>query len=226
MTERRGFFVTGTDTGVGKTVIALGLMQCFQDQGLVVAGMKPVASGCEAAAAGLRNADAVQLQQQASCRLDYGLVNPVALAAPIAPHLAAQQAGITISIDAIRQAFDELVTRVDCVVVEGIGGWRVPLNDRDTVAELAAALGLDVILVVGMRLGCLNHALLSAESIARSGLHLAGWVANCLPPVPEALDENINTLKTRLSVPLLGVVPGLEMPDVRAVAAALDLQAQ
>ncbi len=110
-------------------------------------------------------------------------------------------------------------------MVEGVGGWRVPLNDRDTVAELAAALGLDVILVVGIRLGCLNHALLSAESIARSGLHLAGWVANCLPPVPEALDENINALKTRLSVPLLGVVPGLEMPDVRAVAAALDLQA-
>ncbi|MGB5471991.1 MAG: dethiobiotin synthase [Gammaproteobacteria bacterium] len=226
MTERRGFFVTGTDTGVGKTVVALGLMQCLQDQGFVVAGMKPVASGCEATAEGLRNADAVQLQQQASCQLDYGLVNPVALAAPIAPHLAAQQAGIAISVDAIRQAFDELVARVDCVVVEGIGGWRVPLNDRDTVAELAAALGLDVILVVGMRLGCLNHALLSAESIARSGLHLAGWVANCLPPVPEALDENVNTLKTRLSVPLLGVVPGLGVPDVRAVAAVLDLQAQ
>lgn len=225
MTEPRGFFVTGTDTGVGKTVIALGLMQCLQDQGYTVAGMKPVAAGCEPAVEGPRNADAVLLQRQASIPLDYSLVNPVALAAPVAPHIAARQAGVAISIEAIRRTFDELAARVDCVVVEGIGGWRVPLSERDTVADLAALLELDVILVVAIRLGCLNHALLSAESIACSGLRLAGWVANCVPPMPDALEDNITALKTRLSAPLLGVVPGQDSPDVRTVARALRLPA-
>jgi dethiobiotin synthetase len=187
--------------------------------------MKPVASGCDRAADGLRNADAVQLQRQATVPLDYALVNPVALAPPIAPHIAALHAGVAISLDTIRHSFDELAVQADCVVVEGVGGWRVPLNDRETVADLAARLELDVILVVGMRLGCLNHALLSAEAIARDGLRLAGWVANCLPPVSEALDENITALKTRISAPLLGVVPAMETLDARTVAAALQLEA-
>jgi len=225
VTEPRGYFVTGTDTGVGKTVIALGLMQCLQDQGHRVAGMKPVAAGCEPAARGPRNADAMRLQSQASIPLDYSLVNPVALAAPVAPHIAARQAGVAISLEAIRRSFDELAARVDRVVVEGIGGWRVPLGDRDTVADLAALLGLDVILVVAIRLGCLNHALLSAESITHRGLRLAGWVANCVPPAPDALEENITALETRLSAPLLGVVPGLDTLDVKTVARALRLPA-
>ena len=223
MTDPCGWFVTGTDTGVGKTVVALGLMQCLQDQGYRVAGMKPVAAGCEQTAQGLRNADAVLLQRQSSCRLEYPLVNPMALAAPIAPHIAAQRHGTPIRLGEIQRAFDALAGRVDCVVVEGIGGWRVPLNDRETVAELAGALALDVILVVGIRLGCLNHALLSAESIAGSGRRLAGWVANCLPPVPEAADEIVNALKTRLSAPLLGVVPDLAGADARAVARVLSV---
>ncbi|MEZ5542259.1 MAG: dethiobiotin synthase [Pseudomonadota bacterium] len=224
MTEGGGFFVTGTDTGVGKTVVTLGLMQYLQDRGRLVAGMKPVASGCERAPAGLRNADAVQLQQQASMPLTYAQVNPVALAAPIAPHLAARRDGVTISLPLICQYFDELAVRADCVVVEGVGGWRVPLTERETVADLAAELGLDVILVVGIRLGCLNHALLSAEAIRRDGLTLAGWVANCLPPLPDARDENINTLRSLLAVPLLGVVPPLAVPDARGVADVLELQ--
>jgi len=225
MSDPCGWFVTGTDTGVGKTVVTLGLMQCLQDRGYRVAGMKPVAAGCEQTAQGMRNADAVQLQRQASIRLDYSLVNPVALAAPIAPHIAAQRQGLPIGIEAIRRAFDTLAGQVDCVVVEGIGGWRVPLNDLDSVAELAGLLALDVILVVGIRLGCLNHALLSAESIAGSGRWLAGWVANCLPPVPEAADEIINALETRLSAPLIGVVPGLDVADARAVAKVLNVPA-
>ncbi|MGD2113272.1 MAG: dethiobiotin synthase [Gammaproteobacteria bacterium] len=225
MTGRRGLFVTGTDTGVGKTVVTLGLMQCLQDQGQEVAGMKPVASGCERTPAGLRNADAVQLQQQASMRLDYRLVNPVALEAPIAPHIAAQRSGQAIVPESIRHAFDEVAAQADWVIVEGIGGWRVPLGAQATLADLAMLLGLDVILVVGLRLGCLNHALLTAEAIARDGLRLAGWVANCLPPAPEALQENVTALKTRLSAPLLGIVPDLATPGVRAVAAALDVRA-
>lgn len=223
MTGSRGFFVTGTDTGVGKTVVTLGLMQCIQDQGVTVAGMKPVAAGCERTTQGLRHADALLLQHQASVPLAYPLVNPVALEDAIAPHIAAQLSGAPIRIDVVRRVFDELAGRVDCVVVEGIGGWRVPLTERETVSELAAALALDVILVVGIRLGCLNHALLSAESITNSGQRLAGWVANCLPPAPEAIDQNINALKTRLSAPLLGIVPALDVLDVRAVADVLHV---
>jgi len=221
MTERGGCFVTGTDTGVGKTVVALGLMKYLQDHGLTVAGMKPVASGCAQTAQGLRNDDALRLQRQASVRVEYARVNPVALEPPIAPHIAARQAGVSISIGAIRRVFDELASQADRIVVEGIGGWRVPLTERETVADLAAALELDVILVVGIRLGCLNHTLLSAEAIARDGLRLAGWVANCLPPATDAGEEIINTLKTRVSAPLLGIVPGLTGLDLKTVAAAL-----
>lgn len=224
MSESRGFFVTGTDTGVGKTVITLGLMQYLQDQGFTVAGMKPVASGCERTAAGLRNDDALQLQRQASMALDYSLVNPVALEPAIAPHIAAARSGTRIDLTRIRHAFDDLAARADRVVVEGVGGWRVPLNDRDTVADLALALGLDVILVVGMRLGCLNHALLSAEAIAADGLRLAGWVANVLQPAPEALDDNVTALKTRLSAPLLGVVPAMTRCAAGTVAGVLQIK--
>lgn len=224
MTEVRGYFVTGTDTGIGKTVITLGLMQYLQDRGFAVAGMKPIASGCRPTAAGLRNEDAVQLQRQASIRLPYELVNPVALAAPVAPHIAARQDGVILSVATIRQSFDAMAAQADRVVVEGVGGWRVPLGERETLADLARALELPVVLVVGMRLGCLNHALLSAEAIARDGLQLAGWVANCLPPLPEALEENITALKTRLSAPLLGVVPVLAGADAPAVARRLSLK--
>ncbi|MGD8620305.1 MAG: dethiobiotin synthase [Gammaproteobacteria bacterium] len=224
MTEVRGFFVTGTDTGIGKTLITLGLMQHLQDRGFTVAGMKPVASGCETTAQGLRNDDAVQLQRQASCRLSYAQVNPVALAAPVAPHIAARQDSAGISVASIRRVFDDVAKQADRVVVEGVGGWRVPLGERETLADLARALGLPVVLVVGMRLGCLNHALLTAEAIAHDGLHLAGWVANCLPPAPEALEENIIALETRLSAPLLGVVPALSGQDAQDIARRLTLQ--
>jgi dethiobiotin synthetase len=224
MTEVRGFFVTGTDTGIGKTLITLGLMQHLQDRGFTVAGMKPVASGCETTAQGLRNDDAAQLQRQASCRLSYAQVNPVALAAPVAPHIAARQDSAGISVASIRRVFDDVAKQADRVVVEGVGGWRVPLGERETLADLARALGLPVVLVVGMRLGCLNHALLTAEAIAHDGLHLAGWVANCLPPAPEALEENIIALETRLSAPLLGVVPALSGQDAQDIARRLTLQ--
>ncbi len=180
MSEHGGIFVTGTDTGIGKTVVSLGLMQALQDQGLTVAGMKPVSAGCEQTAAGLRNDDAVLLQQQSSITLEYAAVNPYAFEPAIAPHLAARAAGVEIDLDVILTAYRALAARVDCVVVEGVGGWRVPLNERASVADLAAALGLDVCLVVGLRLGCLNHALLSAASIEAAGCHLAGWVANRL----------------------------------------------
>lgn len=218
MTSAVGYFVTGTDTGVGKTVVALGLMQQLQARGLNVAGMKPVASGCESTAAGLRNADALQLLRQASVTLDYEQVNPYAFIPAIAPHIAAGQASARIGLDIIHSAYTRIAEQADCVVVEGVGGWEVPLNERETLADLACLLKLPVILVVGIRLGCLNHALLTAAAITRAGLPLAGWVANVLPPQPDCVDENINSLKSRISAPLLGVVPVLDEPGASEMA--------
>ncbi len=222
MSGTRGLFVTGTDTGVGKTVISLGLMQALQDRGLSVAAMKPVASGCERTPDGLRNDDAVQLQRQASIPLAYEQVNPYAFEPAIAPHLAADQAGQTVEIDKIYDIYQDIASSVDVVIVEGVGGWQVPLNSRETVADLAHGLGLDICLVVGLRLGCINHALLSAQAIESRGCTLAGWVANTLPPAMDALDDNINTLKQKLSSPLLGVVPVFNNFSVKSVAHCLQ----
>ncbi len=218
MTSSSGYFVTGTDTGVGKSVVALGLMHRLQAQGYRVAGMKPVASGCEPTPVGLRNADALQLQRQSSVAMDYALVNPYAFAPAIAPHIAAQQAGVRIDLDIIHSAYAQIAGQADRVVVEGVGGWEVPLNERDTLADLVRELELPVILVVAIRLGCLNHALLSAAAISHAGLHLAAWVANRLPPEPDAVEENINTLKSRLSAPLLGIIPALNTPGASEMA--------
>jgi dethiobiotin synthetase len=223
MTSRRGYFITGTDTGVGKTAVTLGLMAHLQAQGETVAAMKPVASGCERAAAGLVNNDALQLQQQSSVELPYALINPYAFGPPIAPHIAASLAGVTISSNTIRSAFEEIAGKADCVLVEGVGGWQVPLNADETLADLARNLGLDVILVVGIRLGCLNHALLTAESIVSSGCIPAGWVANRLPPGADYTAENINTLKSRLSFRFLGEVPVMGRVDPAQVSRFLSL---
>jgi dethiobiotin synthetase len=225
MTSRRGFFITGTDTGVGKTAVTLGLMAHLQAQGQIVAAMKPVASGCERTAAGLVNEDALQLQRQSSVVMPYALVNPYAFEPPIAPHIAAARAGVTIAIDTIRSACDEIAGTVDCVLVEGVGGWQVPLNDDETLVDLVRALDLEVILVVGIRLGCLNHALLTAESITASGCVTSGWVANRLPPGADYAEENINTLKSRLLLQFLGEVPAMERIEPRLIARYLSLPA-
>jgi dethiobiotin synthetase len=225
MTSHRGYFITGTDTGVGKTAVTLGLMAHLQAQGQSVAAMKPVASGCERTSAGLRNDDALQLQRQSSVALPYALVNPYAFEPPIAPHIAAARAGEIIAIRTIRAACAEIAGKADRVLVEGVGGWQVPLNDDEFLADLVRALELEVILVVGIRLGCLNHALLTAASIEASGCTPAGWVANCLPPGTAFAEENINTLKSRLSFPFLGEVPVMEHVEPGRVAECLSLPA-
>lgn len=203
----RGIFITGTDTGIGKTWIALGLMAALQKQGLKVLGMKPVASGCEQTPNGLRNEDALLLRAQGSLPVDYPLINPYAFAPPVAPHLAAEQAGTRIDLDRIESHYQALTVQADVVVVEGAGGWRVPLNEDDTMADLAARLDLEVVLVVGLRLGCINHALLSAESIRAHGGKLTGWVANTLDPHMALQAQNILSIQRRIDAPLLGVVP-------------------
>ena len=199
-------FVTGTDTGVGKTWVSCGLLRQLRAQGLRVSGYKPVASGCELTPQGLRNEDALALQAAAQNGEDYGCINPYAFAPPVAPHLAARAAGVNLNITLLNQAHDELAQNHDWVVTEGAGGFLVPLNDELTFGDWAAQRGWPVLLVVGMRLGCINHALLSAEAIQRRGL-LAGWVANT--PSPEAmplLRENLETLQGKMPAPLLGSV--------------------
>jgi dethiobiotin synthetase len=224
MTNPRGYFITGTDTGVGKTVVTLGLMERLQACGLRVVAMKPVASGCLRTPQGLRNDDSLQLQRQGSIALQYHQVNPYAFEPAIAPHLAATEAGVRIDLAAIREGFEQLAAQADRVCVEGVGGWLVPLNASHTVADLAGVLGLDVILVVGIRLGCLNHALLTARAIHSSGLGFAGWVANLPSSGAERIGANIAALKERFAAPLLGTVPFLPGISAADVAGRLDLQ--
>lgn len=192
--NRRGLFVTGTDTGIGKTWATLSLMKALQQQGLRVVGMKPVATGAELCNGRWVNEDALALQRAASVPVPYELVNPYVFEPPVSPHIAAAQAGRTIELQRIVEAFGELHEFADCVLVEGVGGWKVPLSRRESVADMALALALPVVLVVGLRLGCLNHALLSYSAIQTSGADFAGWIANHLVSDLPYVDENIRTL--------------------------------
>ncbi|PTU31710.1 dethiobiotin synthase [Stenotrophobium rhamnosiphilum] len=198
-------FVTGTDTGVGKTRISCGLLQQLREQGSSVCGYKPVASGCEKTPEGLRNEDALALQAAAQTNEAYGCINPYAFVPAIAPHLAAKEVGVNLNLTLLNQAHDELAAQYDWIVVEGAGGFLVPLNDELTFGDWAGQRQWPVVLVVGMRLGCINHALLSAEAIARRG-HLVGWVANVLSADMPNLEQNIDDLRARIAAPLLGVV--------------------
>lgn len=197
-----GLFVTGTDTGVGKTRVAVALIHALRAHGLRVAAMKPVAAGC---VPGELNDDVSALLQAANVAADLRDINPYSFEPPIAPHLAAQQAGVRIELPVIVAAYARLAAAADVVVVEGAGGWRVPLNDREEMADLAQALALPIVLVVGLRLGCLNHALLTAESIAHRQLPWAGWVGNQIDPAMACKEANLDALRVRLPAPCLGV---------------------
>jgi len=198
----RGLFVTGTDTGVGKTRVAVALIHLLRERGLRVAAMKPVSAG---SAPGELNEDVVALLQAANVTAALRDVNPYAFADPVAPHIAAQQAGVCIDLETIAAAYSRLAAAADVVVVEGAGGWRVPLNAQQDMADLAQRLDLPVVLVVGLRLGCLNHALLTAESIAFRQLPWAGWVGNQIEPEMPFRAENLAALRARLPAPCLGV---------------------
>ena len=219
----RGFFVTGTDTGVGKTLIACALLHAFARAGWRVVGMKPVAAGAACSDEGLLNDDVAQLRAAGSVQAALRLVNPYCFEPAIAPHIAAAQAGVTIDIAHITQACARLAAMADTVIVEGAGGFCVPLNRTQDTADLAQHLGLPVILVVGMRLGCMSHALLTAQAIRARGLRLAGWVANRIDPAMQVAGENVLALAERLSSPLLGEVKFTPTPDARHVATQFDL---
>ncbi|MGB0712563.1 MAG: dethiobiotin synthase [Gammaproteobacteria bacterium] len=202
-----GFFITGTDTDVGKTVVSRALVARLVDHGLRVAALKPISAGCERTPEGLRNDDALQLMAAANVSLPYDTVNPFAYEPPIAPHIAAQRADRPMDIARCVGTLNEARSQADLCIVEGAGGWLVPINAQDTLEDLALALGLPVVLVVGIRLGCLNHAQLSARVIEASGLPLVGWIANHLSAETAEAEANVQALVDRIDAPLLETVP-------------------
>jgi dethiobiotin synthetase len=205
------YFITGTDTDVGKTVVATALLKHFNNKGLSTAGFKPIAAGCEQSGNGLQNADALHLWRNSSAHLTYEQVNPFAFEPPIAPHIAAKLVGQTLTVDKLSQAYQPIKAQnSDVIVVEGAGGWCLPINDETFLYQWVEREQFAVILVVGIKLGCLNHALLTQAFILSQGLKIRGWVANIVAPETLHIDENIATLKRQMSAPLLATVPFLE----------------
>ena len=216
-----GYFVTGTDTGVGKTLVSCGLLQALAERGLKVVGMKPVAAGARLEEGRLVNDDVQAIRAAGNVDAHPDLVNPYCFAQGIAPHIAAAEAGVSIDLEQVKTAYAGLAALADRVIVEGAGGFEVPLGPGSSMADVAAGLGLPVILVVGMRLGCLNHALLTARAVASSGLRLAGWVANHIDRDMPYADENVEALSARLPAPLLARIPWSQGVDASHVAREL-----
>jgi len=207
----KGYFITGTDTNVGKTWATVALMRYFQKQGKSVVGMKPVSAGCLLQDGRLKNEDALLMQENASMPIDYDLINPYAYELPVSPHIAGVENPV--KLDHLAAKFELLKTMADIVVLEGAGGWYAPLNERDAISDLAKLLALPVIIVVAIRLGCINHARLTYQAVKQSGLHCAGWIAVRTDPGMLSGDENIQTIKNVLETPLLGVLPYREVAD-------------
>jgi len=219
------YFITGTDTSVGKTWATLALMKALQDKGKVVVGMKPVASGCQNTSAGLRNDDARQIFKQSNSRgdqhINYKTVNPYAFEQAIAPHIAAELAGVKIDIEKIAGEFNTLKKDADSVMVEGLGGWSVPLGKSIMLADLVKRLNLPVILVVGLRLGCINHALSTVRAIEADGAKLHGWIGSQLDPDYACLNETMITLQTRINAPFLGNLAYMQSFDLKTACSQL-----
>ena len=222
-TGRNAVFITATDTGMGKTVISTGMLRVYRDNGINVCGMKPVASGAVKTRRGRVSEDAVKLQKLNCIELPYELVNPVLLENPCSPDIAARLEQIEINLDHIMNCFNEISSQCDMVVVEGVGGWRTPCLGPKGMADLVLQMKCPVVLVVGMRLGCINHALLSVEAIRNDGFELAGWIANQIDPNYAYQEQTLDTLAPVLGCPLLGVVPYIEDADADRISAYLHL---
>ena len=217
----KALLITGTDTETGKTRVAISILMTTGRSGMKVAGMKPVASGCEIKDGKLKNEDAIQLIQHSNIELDYDKVNPFSYEPPIAPHVAAARAKRNIDLATIEAAYNTIKEKADLVVVEGIGGWRVPLTtDGKDISALANKLELPVILVVGMKLGCINHAMLSAEAIRKDNCNLAGWIANSIDPDYDTTEETIETLTTAMNTEPIAVIPHSVQPQPLDISAA------
>jgi dethiobiotin synthetase len=220
---RRSLYVTGTDTGVGKTVASAALLHRLRSAGRSAVGMKPVASGCERTAEGWRNDDALRLQAASDPRPAYDDINPYALEIATAPQLAARAMGVGVELAPLLDAHARLTAQCEVVVVEGVGGWAAPLGDGFDQCELPRALALPVVLVVGLRLGCLSHARLTARAIAADGLEFIGWIGSSVDPDFAERDDYVELLRDALPAPCLGVLPHAVSPDPRAMAQALAL---
>jgi dethiobiotin synthetase len=215
-------YVTGTDTGIGKTLTSCALLHALRGHGARAVGMKPVASGCERVDGAWRNADALALQAAGERGVAYADINPFALEHPLAPELAARDAGAEVTLAPILDAQVRLAALADALVIEGVGGWAAPLSPSLMQADLVRALRLPVLLVVGLRLGCLNHALLSARAIGADGVHLAGWIGSHVDPAMERVEDNLAMLRERLPAPCWGVVP--HAPDADPAMLARHLR--
>lgn len=217
-------FITGTDTGVGKTIVAAALIRGLVANGITAVGMKPIASGAQLTQAGLRNDDALALSAASAIAVPYEDMNPYCFAPPISPHLAARGAGVSIDLETIHAAFRRLRESSQFVVVEGAGGWLAPIDDSGrTMADLAARLGVPVVLVVGLRLGCLNHAALTLEAVRTRAAPFAGWIANALDPGFEFMQENLETLTTKIGAAPLALLPYVPPPHHALTQAARAL---
>jgi dethiobiotin synthetase len=212
----KGYFITGTDTNVGKTWATVALMHYFKGQGKSVIGLKPVASGCYVKDQVLVNADALLLQENATVKLDYGLINPYAYELPVSPHIAGKDNPV--DFNQIIKSFESIKDLAQVIMIEGAGGWYSPLNTLQDNSDLAKVLGLPVILVIAIKLGCINHAKLTHQAIKNCGTRYAGWVAVCSQPDLPCADETVCTLKKMLDAPLLGILPYSEPPDFNVLA--------
>lgn len=220
MLKHSGIFVTGTDTDIGKTAIVCGLLVALKKQNIQSIALKPIASDCEMTPEGLRNNEALALQKYSHLPLDYDWINPIRFAEPISPHIAASDLSVDIVLQASQKGFS--VPR-DFIIVEGVGGWEVPISETETMADIAKAINFPIVLVVGMRLGCVNHSLLTVANILQNSNILAGWIANVIDPEMLYLDQNIRSLEKRIPAPLIGTVPFQKNIDPEVTATYLDL---
>jgi dethiobiotin synthetase len=218
---KQSYFVTGTDTNVGKTWATLALMTYFKQQNLLVIGMKPVASGCEKIEGEWKNADALAIQQNSSIPLNYSLINPYAYELPISPHLAGK--ANPVDLETIFTDFQTLQNLADVLIIEGAGGWYAPLNEHETITDLAKKLNVPIILVVAIKLGCINHALLTFEAIKNSDLNCAGWIAVCNNANFSCVDLTIESLIARLKIPLIGILPYSKTADFEDLARQIQI---
>ena len=214
MQQQKRIFITGTDTDVGKTLVTSCLIQKLQNAKYTVTAIKPVAAGCDWLDGQLKNSDALTLQQSMQQSISYDLVNPIALESPIAPHIAATKESLNLSVQVLQEQCDLSQHQTDILLVEGAGGWLVPLNDTETLADFVVAESMEVILVVGLKLGCINHALLTVKAIEAADLSLVGWVANLIDPGMLVVAENMDTLKQRINAPLIGEIPYIQADNI------------
>jgi dethiobiotin synthetase len=217
--KNKGFFITGTNTSVGKTVVSAALLIALARHKFKTVAIKPIATGCLLTPSGLRNDDALMLQKYATHKIEYAQINPFAFADPIAPHIAAAKTGTELTTAGVLAKIkNTLSSNVDYVVIEGVGGLYVPLNTKETMADFIKAINYPVLLVVGIELGCINHALLTLECLHKANITIAGWIANVIDPEIKYINENIESIKQRVKPPLFGIIPYQHKLDLNAVA--------